>query len=92
MRWRVAHHTVGYGPLYQGRFKSFPVHGDAEDYQMILRYVERNARSAKLVDNGQDWRWGSLYIRQKGTQSQRAMLSDGPCTLPSIGPGWSTPC
>src|SRR3954465_3040763 len=22
MRWRVAHRTVGYGPLYQGRFKS----------------------------------------------------------------------
>src|SRR2546421_672075 len=21
MRWRVAHHTVGYGHLYQGRFK-----------------------------------------------------------------------
>src|SRR6266550_2546491 len=24
MRWRVAHRTVGYGPLEQGRFKSFP--------------------------------------------------------------------
>jgi REP element-mobilizing transposase RayT len=23
-RWRHAHHTVGYGPVYQGRFKSFP--------------------------------------------------------------------
>ena len=28
MRWRVAHHTVGYGHLYQGRFKSFPVERD----------------------------------------------------------------
>ena len=25
MRWRVSHHTVGYGHLYQGRFKSFPI-------------------------------------------------------------------
>ena len=24
MRWRVAHRTVGYGPLYQGRFKTTP--------------------------------------------------------------------
>src|SRR5688572_25304551 len=23
MRWRVSHRTVGYGHLYQGRFKSF---------------------------------------------------------------------
>src|SRR5438094_748677 len=28
MRWRVSHHTVGYGHLYQGRFKSFPVEQD----------------------------------------------------------------
>src|SRR4051794_2614036 len=25
MRWRVAHRSVGWGHLYQGRFKSFPV-------------------------------------------------------------------
>ena len=23
MRWRVAHHTVGYGHLYQGRFREY---------------------------------------------------------------------
>ena len=28
MRWRVAHRTVGYGHLYQERFKSFPVQSD----------------------------------------------------------------
>ena len=28
MRWRVSHRTVGYGHLYQGRFKSFPVQSD----------------------------------------------------------------
>src|SRR5208337_775787 len=27
MRWRVAHRSVGYGHLDQGRFKSFPVQG-----------------------------------------------------------------
>jgi len=24
-RWHAAHHTSGTGPLYQGRFKSFPI-------------------------------------------------------------------
>ena len=28
MRWRVSHRTVGYGHVYQGRFKSFPVQQD----------------------------------------------------------------
>jgi REP element-mobilizing transposase RayT len=42
MRWRVAHRTVGYGHLYQGRFKSFPVQRD-EHLLTVLRYIERNA-------------------------------------------------
>jgi hypothetical protein len=29
MRWRVSRRTVGYGRLYRGRFKSFPVQKDA---------------------------------------------------------------
>ena len=40
--------TVGYGPLYQGRFKSFPVERD-EHLLTLLRYVERNALTAGLV-------------------------------------------
>jgi len=83
MRWRVAHRSVGYGPLYQGRFKSFPVHGGAENLQLALRYVERNARSAELVRRAEDWRWGSLRVRLRGTPEQRAMLSTGPIDLPT---------
>ena len=41
MRWRVAHRTVGYGHLYQGRFKSFPVQSE-EHLLIVLRYIERN--------------------------------------------------
>src|SRR5947209_773104 len=37
MRWRVAHHTVGYGHLYQGRFKSFPVQPAAEHLRAVCR-------------------------------------------------------
>jgi putative transposase len=27
-RWHAHHHTAGTGPLYQGRFKSFPIQED----------------------------------------------------------------
>ncbi len=47
MRWRVAHRTVGYGHLYQGRFKSFPAQSD-EHLLTVLRYIERNAVPWKL--------------------------------------------
>ena len=48
MRWRVAHRTVGYGHLYQGRFQSFPVQSD-DHLLTVLRYIERNAVGAGLV-------------------------------------------
>jgi putative transposase len=61
-RWRFAHQTVGYGPLYQGRFKSFAI--EADDHLItVLRYVERNAVRAGLVDDVANWRWGSFYTR-----------------------------
>ena len=62
MRWRVSHRTVGYGHLYQGRFKSFPVQSD-DHLLSLLRYVERNPLSAGLVERAQLWRWGSLWSR-----------------------------
>jgi putative transposase len=58
MRWRVSHRTVGYGHLYQGRFKSFPVQSD-DHLLSLLRYVERNPLSAGLVERAHLWRWGS---------------------------------
>jgi len=59
MRWRVAHRTVGYGHLYQGRFKSFPVQSD--DYLLtVLRYIEQNAVGAGLVARAEHWRWSGL--------------------------------
>ena len=47
-RWHVHHDTAGTGPVYQGRFKSFPVQTD-EHFLTVARYVERNARRARLV-------------------------------------------
>lgn len=77
-RWHAAHHTAGSGPLYQGRFKSFPIQED-EHLLSVLRYVERNALRANLVERADDWRWSSLWHRVQGGA---ALLDDGPVSLP----------
>ncbi|MBS0184492.1 MAG: transposase [Nitrospira sp.] len=64
-RWHAHHHTAGTGPLYQGRFRSFPVQTD-EHFLTVARYVERNALRAKLVRRAEDWQWSSLWRRTQG--------------------------
>lgn len=58
-RWHAHHHTAGTGPLYQGRFKSFPIQED-EHFLRIGRYVERNPLRANLVKKAEAWKWSSL--------------------------------
>jgi putative transposase len=65
-RWHAHHHTTGTGPLYQGRFKSFPVQED-EHFLTVCRYVERNPLRAGLVERAEQWRWSSLWYRAQGT-------------------------
>jgi putative transposase len=62
-RWHAHRHSAGSGPLYQGRFKSFPIQQD-EHFLTVCRYVERNAARAKLVQSPQRWPWCSLAKRQ----------------------------
>ncbi|MEM7453099.1 MAG: hypothetical protein AAF456_01975, partial [Planctomycetota bacterium] len=52
--------TTGYGHVYQGRFKSFPVQDD-NHFHTVCRYVERNALTAEIVRRAEDYRWGSLW-------------------------------
>ena len=59
-RWHTAHKTVGTGPLYQGRFKSFPIESD-EHFYTVCRYVERNPLRANLVERAEAWRFSSLW-------------------------------
>lgn len=59
-RYHAHHGTVGWGHVYQGRFKSFPVQDDSH-FHVVCRYVERNALTAKIVKKAQDYRWGSLW-------------------------------
>jgi putative transposase len=79
-RWHAAHRTAGTGPLYQGRFKSFPIEED-DHLWSVLRYVERNPLRASLVEEAADWRWSSLWHRLRGNKA--GLLDDGPVALPS---------
>jgi putative transposase len=78
-RWQRAKLRVGYGHLYQGRFKSFPIESD-EHFYAVVRYVERNALRAGLVERAEDWRWGSL--RQRAGKVRGPLLSDWPLPEP----------
>lgn len=80
-RWHAHHHTAGTGPVYQGRFKSFPVQTDAH-FLAVARYVERNALRAKLVARAEDWRWSSLWRRDQRDDKLTTWLSDWPVGRP----------
>ena len=72
-RLHAHRHTTGYGHIYQGRFKSFPVEQDQAALN-VIRYVERNALRAHIVDKAEDWRWCSLRRRVHG--DRESLLSD----------------
>ncbi len=82
-RWHSHHHTAGTGPIYQGRFKSFPVQED-DHFLTVCRYVERNALRTNLVTRAEDWRWSSLW--QGVQQTQPPWLAPWPVQLP---PQWT---
>src|SRR5213079_76042 len=64
-RYHAHYHTAGTGPLYQGRFKSFPIQED-EHFLTVMRYAERNPLRANLVKRAEEWRWSSLWQRCQG--------------------------
>jgi putative transposase len=68
------------GRLWQGRFKAFPIQ---QDHHLItvLRYVERNALRAALVERAELWDWGSLRWRTMGCP-WRIDLARSPVPLP----------
>jgi hypothetical protein len=58
-RWVEHRKRVGWGSVYQGRYKSFAVQDDVH-LTTVLRYAERNPVRANLVADAQRWRWSSL--------------------------------
>ncbi len=80
-RWKEHRHEIGYGHLYQGRYKSFPV--ESEDYfYQVVRYVERNALRANLVARAEEWPWSSLR-RAEREDPAFPILSEWPLPRPS---------
>jgi len=79
-RWKEHRGETGLGPLYQGRYKSFPVQTEDYFYQ-VVRYVERNALRANLVERAEQWLWSSLCPGRE--ESQRDILSAWPLARPA---------
>jgi putative transposase len=79
-RWERAKRKVGYGHLYQSRFKSFPIESD-DHFYTVVRYVERNSLRANLVARAEDWRWGSLRRRAAGLRDP--LLAEWPLPEPA---------
>ena len=45
--------------------------------------MEQNPLRAKLVKHAEDWQWGSLHRRVKGTSKQKKLLAPLPTKLPT---------
>jgi len=84
-RLHAHRHTTGYGHIYQGRFKSFPIEQD-QSLLTVLRYVECNALRANLVDQAQDWRWCSLWRMLTG--DRESLMSAWPLDRPENWVDW----
>jgi putative transposase len=94
-RWRHCRHTVGEGPLYQGRFKCFPVQAEGpwdggRYFRTVCRYGERNPLRAGLVGRAEDWPYSSLHARlNAGSAAARLVRLDAwPVEQPADAAGW----
>ncbi len=80
-RWHAHYPSVGYGHLYQGRYRSFLIQNDR--YLLsVCKYVESNALRAKLAEKAEDWRWSSLWRKECGNAKQGQLLSPWPMEMP----------
>jgi putative transposase len=86
-RWTAYRELDGMGHLYQGRFKSFPVHTDGH-FLTVCRYVERNPVRASLAKRAEDWQWGSLWRRVHGNAAHPSLLAEWPLPLPANWLHW----
>ena len=48
----------------------------------LVRYVERNAKKANLVEKAENWQWSSVWRREKGTAKQKKLLDPWPVPSP----------
>ena len=86
-RYHAKTKTIGYGHVYQGRYKSMPVQHDRYFWSLV-RYVESNAKRAGLVQRAEDWSWSSIYARLRGNEEQQKLLSQWPVEEPEQYVKW----
>lgn len=86
MQWVMTSHVRYYhrknktsGHIWQGRYKSFMVQKESY-YLSLLRYIEANALRAKLVDEAEAWKYGSLWERMS---KERQLLDESLIALPT---------
>jgi len=88
MHWLQTTHSHRYhrargtsGRVWQGPYKAFPVAPDAH-LLAVMRYVERNAVRANLVEKSRDWCWSSASWRH-GPPWRAALVAEAPVARPS---------
>jgi putative transposase len=81
LRYHAKGQTLGYGHIYQGRYKSLPVEMGGH-FMTLVRYVERNAKRAGLAPRAEDWPWSSVHVRLFGKAEEKQMLSPWPVLEP----------
>ena len=86
-RFHASTETIGTGPLYQGRYKSFPIEDDIH-LLTVIKYVERNPVRAKFVRTCEEWQWGSAWIRSQSPKLQQRFIDDPPLDLPQQYSQW----
>jgi putative transposase len=87
-RGHAHHESAGTGPVYQGRFKSFPIQKD-DHFLTVCRYVERNAVRANLVRSAQNWRWSAPGQRtQEKPPAWLMRMEDWPVRAPEDWSAW----
>ncbi len=57
-RWKEHRHEIGYGHLYQGRYKCFPVETKTTSTRSSATWS--GTPCANLVERAESWRWSSL--------------------------------
>ena len=82
-RWHRRHGSVGTGPLYQGRYKAFPIVSKRR-FLVVARYVEQNPLRAGLVEHVEDWRWSSAWHRCNNCE--HGVLEPWPIPVPADWP------
>ena len=79
-RWHARRRTAGTGPVYQGRFKSFPVQED-QHFLGVCGYVERNALRGSLCARAELWKWSSAWASRENACA--VTLSPWPVARPA---------